>query len=109
MKRFHKLWRKDFNEACLLRDKYQCVFCDKKENLQVHHIKDRHEMPNSGYVLANGITVCEEHHLLCEEYHMYDGVCIPMYHPDALYKIIGSSYLEAFMESEKLYPNYDKE
>lgn len=98
----HRLWRAAFNMVCLKRDKNKCVFCGKKENLDVHHITDRHDMPNGGYVLSNGITVCEEHHLLCEEYHRNDGICQPAYHPDQLYKMIGSSHEKAVADSEKL-------
>lgn len=100
-KQNHKRWRKQFNEDCLERDKNKCVFCDCTGKLDVHHITDRHDMPNGGYVKTNGITVCEVHHLLCEEFHM-TGYCLPQYHPDELYKKINSSREQAILDSENL-------
>jgi hypothetical protein len=100
-KQLHKQWRKEFNQVCLERDKNKCVFCDETNKLDVHHITDRHEMPNGGYVLSNGITVCELHHWECEEFHMV-GTSKPEYHPDALYIKIGSSYDKAYEDSLKL-------
>lgn len=103
MKQLHKKWRKAFNEACLERDKYKCVFCETTTNLDVHHIVDRHDpsISNGGYTLSNGITLCQEHHLLCEELHAI-GKCEPEYHPDNLFKIIGSSYDKAIKDSNNL-------
>lgn len=100
-KQDHKRWRKQFNQDCLKRDGNKCVFCGETENLDVHHITDRHEMPNGGYVMSNGITVCNEHHLLCEEYHMTDE-CLPEYHPYELYKLINSSPEIAYEDSLRL-------
>lgn len=100
-KKLHKQWRKEFNQVCLKRDKNKCVFCNQTENLDVHHITDRHDMPNGGYVLANGITVCEDHHWECEQHHM-GNECKPEYLPEALYIKIGSSYEKAYDDSLKL-------
>lgn len=94
-KQDHKRWRKIFNEECLKRDHNRCVFCDRTEDLDVYHITDRHEMANGGYVINNGITVCPEHHLLCEDFHI-TGICLLGYSPEELYKLIGSSYTEAY-------------
>ena len=58
-------------------------------------------MPNGGYVLSNGITVCEHHHLMCEEHHA-TGHAVKGYHPDDLYSCIGSSYEQAYKDSENL-------
>ncbi len=102
-KQDHKRWRKEFNSDCLERDNHQCVFCDEKENLDVHHITDRHDMPNGGYVIGNGITLCEKHHLMAEEYHMSGGTqCSDGMWPSDLYKKINSTYIQAYMDSEKL-------
>lgn len=104
-KQKHKALRKSFNEVCLKRDKNKCVFCNITTNLDVHHITDRHEMPNGGYSLSNGITVCKDHHLDCEKFHIYEGdesMCEEKYLPNSLYKIIGSSYEKAVEDSEKL-------
>lgn len=101
-KQLHKKWRKEFNEVCLERDGHKCVFCEKTENLDVHHITDRHEMPNGGYVLSNGITVCDEHHLMVEEFHRTGGEWIDGFHPEELYERIDSSYEQAIEDSNKL-------
>ena len=100
-KQDHKRWRKQFNELCLKRDKNKCVFCHVVIDLDVHHITDRHEMPNGGYAPSNGITVCNEHHLLCEEFHATGNAAIG-YHPDDLYAKIGSSKSKAYIDSENL-------
>ena len=100
-KQNHKRWRKAFNEVCLNRDSHTCFFCNVTEELDVHHITDRKEIFNGGYVLSNGITLCPEHHLLCEQYHM-TGECQPEYHPNTLYKLINSSYEQACEDSKNL-------
>ncbi len=95
--------RKHFNEVCLKRDKYKCVFCSETKELDVHHIVDRHDMPNGGYVLSNGITLCKTHHLDAELFHMSNGKkWVNNMHPNDLYIKIGSSYDKAFDDSEKL-------
>jgi hypothetical protein len=102
-KQDHKRWRKSFNQSCLERDKYKCVFCETSTNLDVHHIIDRHDsiISNSGYSLSNGITLCQDHHLLCEEFHI-KGTCEMKYHPDNLFKLINSSKEKAISDSQKL-------
>lgn len=100
-KQDHKRWRKAFNDDCLKRDKHKCVFCNIDVNLDVHHITDRHEMPNGGYAVSNGITLCEHHHLLCEEFHA-TGKAVIGYHPNDLYAIISSSHSKAYIDSQNL-------
>lgn len=76
-----------------------CVFCDKPAK-DAHHIIDRNEMPNGGYTKENGISVCEEHHLMCEQYHISKGKnWIEGFHPADLYKKIESSYKLAYLKS----------
>jgi hypothetical protein len=82
-----------FNEAVFKRDNDRCVFCPVTENLDAHHIIDRHLMPNGGYVKENGITLCSEHHRQAE-----DGQPTP----DELYARIDSSYEKAFVASVRL-------
>jgi len=107
-KQKHKQWRQAFREGCLARDKNRCVVCGSTESLDVHHIADRHQMPNGGYVLSNGITLCggdnpESCHMKAERYHAsgyaewFDG-----YLPFELYELIGSSQLKAYDDSLKL-------
>jgi hypothetical protein len=71
--------------------------------LDAHHITDRHEMPHGGYVKENGISLCSECHKRAEVWHESGKVEYEEgYHPDDLYKLIGSSYEEAFVASQKL-------
>lgn len=94
--------RQVFRDAVFGRDG-KCVFCGKTENLDAHHITDRNEMPNGGYVKENGITLCPEHHLQAEKFHISGGKeWDEGFHPDDLYKKIGSSYFSALKASEKL-------
>ena len=96
VKQDHKKWRKEFNYNCRERDNHKCVFCDETENLDVHHITNRRNMPNGGYVITNGITVCSFHHLLCENQTNEE------YHPNKLYKKINSTYELAYNDSLNL-------
>ena len=100
-KQDHKRWRKQFNEDCLERDGHKCVFCDVTEDLDVHHITDRHEMSNGGYVMSNGITLCPEHHLKSERWNKW-YVDLIIYSPGELYMKIGSSYEQAYEDSLNL-------
>jgi len=85
--------RMKFSEAVFKRDGFKCVFCNEKEDLDAHHITDRNEMPNGGYVKENGITLCPNHHMEAEEFHITEGKkWIDGMHPDDLYKKIHSSY-----------------
>ena len=60
--------------------------------MDVHHITDRKEMPNGGYVKENGITVCRPCHLDCEQFHITGGTrWVKGRHPSDLYDLIDSS------------------
>lgn len=67
------LTRDEFREGVFARDGHKCVFCGKtaeqtpEGKLDAHHIIERRLWNNGGYFLDNGATVCEEHHLLCEQ------------------------------------------
>ena len=103
-KQNHKRWRRQFNDDCLDRDGHKCVFCNETEGLDVHHITDRHDpdMKNcGGYVVRNGITLCNDHHLLCEEFHK-NGTCSPEYHPNQLYKLNNTTYEQVVLDCRKL-------
>lgn len=91
-----KRWRKEFKEAVLKRDKKACVLCGWHEDvdkLDVHHITDRNDIPNYGYVPENGITLCPT----CRRSAEYD-----LFPPEQLYKIIGSSKEKAFEAAKRL-------
>ncbi|MFN0202473.1 MAG: HNH endonuclease [Bacteroidia bacterium] len=94
--------RHNFRKAVFQRDKHQCKVCGlAAEKLDAHHITDRNEMPNGGYVKENGISLCTGCHFKAEVYHLSgkenweEG-----FHPDDLYALIGSSYDIAFAKSE---------
>lgn len=86
--------RSNFRESCLKRDSYQCRKCGAKNcKLDVHHITPRKALPAGGYVLANGITLCDIPngcHYKAELYYSA-GQCPAGFEPSALYDLIGSS------------------
>ena len=93
MSKQKKLIRKTFRDSVFGRDGHRCVFCDINKGLDAHHITDRTLMPKGGYVIENGITVCQEHHLVAEIWHTSQHQkWAEGFHPDDLYTKIGSSY-----------------
>ena len=68
-----QLIRINFREQVFTRDGWKCKFCDIVDGLDAHHITDRTEMPNGGYVPENGITLCAEHHMQAERFHSSGG------------------------------------
>lgn len=60
------LSRDQFREQVFARDQHKCVFCDQPA-VDAHHIIERRLWPDGGYYLDNGASVCEHHHLLCEQ------------------------------------------
>lgn len=85
--------RAKFRASVFTRDKNQCVMCGAKGELDAHHITDRNEMPNGGYILENGISLCPKCHLKAEQYHISGGKKWEEgFHPNELYKKINSSY-----------------
>lgn len=103
-----KAIRKAFRDACYKRDSFKCVMCkfksstDKAEQeLDAHHITDRNELPNGGYVKENGISLCADCHIKAEEFHS-TGIAHPGYSIDDLYKAIGSNLEKAIEASNKL-------
>lgn len=95
--------RQDFRDAVFDRDGHKCVFCGHSSDLDAHHITDRKEMPNGGYVPENGITLCPVHHEDAEKFHISGGKeWKPGMHPDDLYGMILSSHKLAIEKSLKL-------
>jgi len=89
-----------FKSEVFERDGHKCVFCEK-EAVDAHHITDRHDMPNGGYVKENGISLCSEHHRFAEKYHESCGkTYIEGFHPDQLYRKIGSTKEIAIQKSK---------
>jgi hypothetical protein len=82
--------------------------CDAKsskenaeQDLDAHHITNRKEIVNGGYVKENGISLCPECHQKAEVFHS-TGTAFPGYAPDDLYKKINSSHELAVEASKKL-------
>lgn len=100
--------RETFRTEVFKRDKNTCLVCGKKhiniQDLDAHHITDRSEMPNGGYVKENGISVCKiDCHFKVEKFHIYEGEeWEPNLHPNDLYKLIHSSKELAIKKSEEL-------
>lgn len=100
--------RQKFRDDVFKRDKNTCKVCGTKaediNTLDSHHITDRSEMPNGGYVKENGITVCKvDCHFKVEMFHIYEGQqWEPNLHPNDLYNLIGSSKELAIKKSEEL-------
>lgn len=105
------LTREEFRESVFNRDNHKCVFCDKtaeqtpEGKLDAHHIVERRLWPDGGYYLDNGATVCEEHHLLCEQTvisvedvrhaaGITKIVVPPHFYPDHIYDKWGNTVLE---------------
>lgn len=107
--------RKSFRDAVFKRDNYTCRVCGKKwtkddaepalGRINAHHITDRNLMPNGGYVVENGITVCDGEedscHMRCESWHI-TGNGEEELHPDKLYGRIDSSLEKAIKAANKL-------
>lgn len=99
-----KIVRARFRSAVFSRDNLTCRCCGREcdiDELDAHHITDRSEMPNGGYVAENGISLCSDCHLKAEM-TMNDGKHFNGYSPEDLYNLIGSSKEKAIEESKKL-------
>lgn len=110
--------RKIFRKKVFERDHYRCVVCNKlgKDRqggeghlkyhknavveLDAHHIQNRSQIVNGGYVPENGISLCDDCHQLAEIGKM------PGFTKSDLYEKIGSSLEKASTASEKLEGSY---
>lgn len=95
--------RQAFRDAVFRRDGHRCRACGfvpataLEDDLDAHHITDRHDMPHGGYVAKNGISLCKVRnncHLKAERREAG-------FEPEALYARIGSSHAEAVRQSEE--------
>jgi 5-methylcytosine-specific restriction endonuclease McrA len=97
--------RQAFRDAVFARDGHKCRACGAgyvdDKGLDAHHITDRTLMPNGGYVVENGISLCPECHVKAEKLHQ-TGEAYPDYRPSDLYQMIGSSYEQAVEAAERL-------
>lgn len=91
--------RRKFRDEVFARDNHRCVKCgttqlaldNSQAKLDAHHITNRNDMEDGGYILSNGISLCPSCHWRAEIFHSsgserwHDG-----YHPDDLKKLIHS-------------------
>ena len=103
-----KLFRQRFRDDCFKRDDYKCVMCglqSSEENcekeLDAHHITNRKDIVNGGYVKENGISLCEACHKKAEEFHS-TGTAVPGFSIEDLYTAIKSSLEKAKKASLRL-------
>lgn len=99
--------RDKFRKEVFERDGHKCKVCGKSEELDAHHITNRDEMPNGGYVKENGISLCKEDrgcHWKAEKVYFDKNSekDFPGFNSDDLYKLINSSYQLAYKKSEML-------
>lgn len=84
------------------RDMHKCAMCSSPDDLDAHHITDRNELPNGGYVTENGIALCPPCHEKAEMYHASGHETHePGFLPKDLYRIIKSSLPLALKASER--------
>jgi|ERR1035437_4606537 hypothetical protein len=100
-----------FKQKVFKRDDYSCAYCNKhygidnaNEFLDAHHITNREEMPNGGYVVENGISLCKlDCHIKAEKFHITNHMeWEEGLHPDELYSRIKSSKELAYHKSIEL-------
>ena len=94
--------REDFRNEVFSRDENKCLKCGEKA-VDAHHITDRNEMPNGGYVKENGISLCAECHEKAEVWHLSGDIeFVEGYKPQDLYRLINSNYATALLKSIEL-------
>lgn len=104
-------FRKDVFE----RDGYKCKVCGIGDvKLDAHHITNRKQMPNGGYVKENSISLCDRWngcHFKAEQFNCNytedyiietKGKELEPFRAANLYRLIGSSYEIAYKKSERL-------
>lgn len=107
--------REKFRKDVFDRDNYKCVVCGRGDvKLDAHHITNRKQIPNGGYVKENGITLCDTYngcHWKAEQFNCgytedyiieTKGKELETFRASNLYKLINSSYELACKKSEKL-------
>lgn len=107
--------RDKFRKDVFERDGYKCVICGKSDvKIDSHHITNRKQMPNGGYVKENGITLCDTYngcHWKAEQFNCNytedyiiktKGKELEIFRSSNLYKLINSSYELAYKKSERL-------
>lgn len=100
-----KAARAAFRDAVFARDGHRCVVCGAAGvPLDAHHIHPREDMPNGGYVAANGVTLCDTEdgcHAKAEAV-LQGRAEDAAYAPSALFARIGSSLERARAAAARL-------
>lgn len=80
--------RDEFRESVFARDNFICVICGDHA-VDAHHIIERRLFPDGGYIVDNGASLCETHHLAaestelsCEEIREAAGISVVVLPPD---------------------------
>lgn len=108
MSKQKKIVREQFRNAVFERANYRCEKCghlpdtSREPDLDAHHIIDRSEIDNGGYVPENGIALCAACHINAEMWFLQSDEYLHPYSPDNLFRIIGSSEEMAREASKKL-------
>ena len=92
--------RKNFKDSVFKRDNWTCKVCGEGpyENIDffdAHHITDRSEMPNGGYVKENGITVCKNQKI--STYGFQESCHILSLLSRNIYKLILSNIVASYL------------
>ena len=81
--------RDEFKQQVFARDNYECILCHN-EAIDAHHIIDRSFFVDLGYYINNGVSLCNDCHILpeqtvvsCQELRNKAGIIDPIY-PDFL-------------------------
>lgn len=97
--------RDKFRESVLKRDNNLCKICGVSGKIDAHHIMDRNYFPNGGYILSNGIALCDSPHgchWKAEHYHRTNAQeVIQGYSPYDLYLLINSSFELAIKDDQE--------
>lgn len=104
MSKAKKERRQAFRDAVFARDDYTCRMCGARGvKLDAHHITPREVFLNGGYVLENGITLCDQEggcHARAEREIKEPNPQSP-YSSHKLYQKIGSNLAAALDADEK--------
>lgn len=105
MKIKHKI-RENFRDKVFKRDNYRCKICNRNDvKLDAHHIISRKDIINGGYVLENGITLCDCEngcHYKAEQFLQTNNKNFILFSPENLFKLINSGYEKAYKKSKEL-------
>jgi hypothetical protein len=89
--------RAHFRDAILVRDGKSCRVCGSTKKVEVHRI--------NGHILVQGNALCLCHgcRVKAEYFAVHDGKkSVEGFHPDDLYKLLGTSKAEVDAEAKLL-------